>query len=1670
MLNNAIENFFLLVAPRLTIQPAIKALEWLVRRFQAHIHNAESFLLMALPYYNSPVFMRVLDTIALPLPPIFTFLNNSKKTVKNPSRSLLIRAMAADYELNRLVSSYVVNAIKKDFGYQRLLTFWSSMSIWVILLMKEKGNNEEDIVDRIISDLSDIIRLRKHSEAQIAAYMIFSVLGSQFQLSPEIFNATIQSIALNWSESSQKSGLAAITQIVKGKNEDLQPFDSVTFKTLFKNASITPEILSISESHNIHKFITIWSLSLLEYSQDDLSNLTKILTSSNVTESELEAIFKKAVSVATDSKITAKSRANLTTIFEHILSGDDKSKQALFKSVLDESEISLEALELALQASLPSIEILTSDVNETEQDVDTFKPVATPAEVKHFEATNILSFFDKNNTALFQERAEAFSQLAPFESLSSALQELKIDEDQAVTFLARVWTNTSYPAVVRADAVKLFVEITEKNSGKVDYQGLIGELLMGLSDNSERVRRLIVSSLTKILESYEKGSKLPVWGSKKAFNASKIAWISFEKVKLIVKALTEKGEEFVVSAHSVYQILGELLTSPEKVMKSAVSQLYENLVSQVTFLKVPAINLGLLRILNRYDKNNRASNLEIFLNSWLNDRDEVAKACELEKVSFEELESEVFDIISRGENGAGITFLQSCIKSGDSDLAEKASKKIVEIWETLRSDTTKELFSFLIDFAVDGELNFDPTEILFSVPISTKLFINVLNDCKLENSSSPTGSAGIPKRRRRSSGAAKAKIQNGDLANVAERHLKITTLILEVLERNKVEGNVDLLGQLFVILGEVLTLGADSALPVNYTQQVLANCMIQIVNGLKNEKNLKLDSNAMRVDILVSCIRSSTSQQVQNRFLLLVANLASLASDVVLHSVMPIFTFMGANTIRQDDEFSAHVIQQTITQVIPALLSQKKENNVEEIDFLLLSFVAAFAHIPRHRRVRLFSTLVRTLGSGSALHCLLFLLGQKYFEAKQKRKIADSKSLLQFAESFIRSFTVEEQFNTIKNFLDLVNQIPLEELSEEDKKKADTDFKKRQTFSSIINYSTANLISLRSTLAEYLASIITNGDTISDIPSLRVNTAVLFKESSQKQELISTTSVNIINEILKTLSQLREVKSDKSVISSYHVVLDSFLELLPINVFVDILKDILLVSDSEKTKQQSLILLRSKFDLESASDEEAFEAAKIAFKVLSNLIANKSTDKILIQQAFNSLELIVFKFGNLFDPKELLQLLDLVVSSQGLLNDDTEVLVSSVSVINSLFSILGARAIGYFAKTIPVLFKKFEASISKSDADSEEDESSQLIQLSTFGLVAGLVKRIPAFMNSSLVNIFKLLFLSTVSIRTRQILMENISINMEAKTVLNALTQTWTYAVQGGWNSIALHLDCLDSVISTSDRKTVSSQSTNLVSFLLKAFEVRGETETYDQNTIHRIEGRTIKSGIQIVMKLNDKTFRPLFVRMVRWGIDGEGTSMKTTPRQIVFFKFLTKLFGNLKSIITSYFSYLIDPVAAILDASVSSETESLQVAVLNTLTVSFLYDREEFWQSQTRFTKILTSLLAQLTVPSTSLVKALTTLAESVSSSAQHKAINEGLLAHMQPESSETEKLWSVRVMKNLYAKLGEEWVTMLPQLVPVLAELLEDDSEAVEQEVRKELVPVVEEVLGESLDRYLA
>jgi U3 small nucleolar RNA-associated protein 10 len=151
--------------------------------------------------------------------------------------------------------------------------------------------------------------------------------------------------------------------------------------------------------------------------------------------------------------------------------------------------------------------------------------------------------------------------------------------------------------------------------------------------------------------------------------------------------------------------------------------------------------------------------------------------------------------------------------------------------------------------------------------------------------------------------------------------------------------------------------------------------------------------------------------------------------------------------------------------------------------------------------------------------------------------------------------------------------------------------------------------------------------------------------------------------------------------------------------------------------------------------------------------------------------------------------------------------------------------------------------------------------------------------------------------------------------------------------------------------------------------------------------------------------------------------------------------------------------------------------AVLDALRMSFTHDQDGFYQSPSHFSTILSPLLSLLALPSAStstpanptnlIIPTVTELAACTSSIELFREMNSILLKNMRSESRDT-RLATVLCEQSLTRRLGEEWLGLLPEMLPFISELMEDDDEIVERETQR-WKNGMEEILGESLEGML-
>ena len=165
------------------------------------------------------------------------------------------------------------------------------------------------------------------------------------------------------------------------------------------------------------------------------------------------------------------------------------------------------------------------------------------------------------------------------------------------------------------------------------------------------------------------------------------------------------------------------------------------------------------------------------------------------------------------------------------------------------------------------------------------------------------------------------------------------------------------------------------------------------------------------------------------------------------------------------------------------------------------------------------------------------------------------------------------------------------------------------------------------------------------------------------------------------------------------------------------------------------------------------------------------------------------------------------------------------------------------------------------------------------------------------------------------------------------------------------HLEILQLSIERQSKSLIVKQAPILHSLFLKVFDTRRiqfcprTEDSYEDDEIEVVEHKVNEVAIKMIYKLNDASFRPLFVKMQEWA-SASGTQKQKQGkifRQTTWYTFLHTFFDTLKSIVTSYASYIIDDTVTILQSLNPSDPDSLFLfnRVLTTLSSSFEHDQD---------------------------------------------------------------------------------------------------------------------------------
>lgn len=1702
-LDVVLEEFLHVVGSKLLLKPSLKAVEWLVRRFRVHQNNTLCLVLAFLPFHTTPIFPTLLSLIPEKISPTLRFLHPYVRSLSNPPRHAIVHAASANRQFFAAMSAHVLKSSHLGLQNPTLVSLWASIATEAVAAMLDQGlsarreaqkQNQEDIVLFLLPILNDGFTLDNVPDLRVVCYMILTILASKASLDDAVLSTMMEAVTSEWSQTSN-AGLICLGVLAEQQRTAGLP--RKVFKAVIALERLDDDLMILNKHYNIDKLVLGVALGVVSglMKARDASELRLLRTlieadvmSDASTKAVVESVIFGAQTTAPKLNPRFDVRGSLTDLVLRLR--DSKDVGAVVHSTIEESNFDLGPLKNGPQRVIHSI---SSTPEQTIEDVgmedgddqmtsDEFEALTSRIPTR---TAYEISFLSHSDSYVYGSLHHAFYSihtsrinLERFSDLPVLRKSLGMTEPLFLSFFVRIWCSHG-PAKARAAAVQNVVEYLKKETLTADVQMLLPYILYALADGFPSVRRaaadLVLILAAAYRETADKGNKnanQPILGQQQIYGqggeTQAVTWLSNKEVTCIILDLLVPGlEECMLDESHVCQLLSDNLNGLKHSKGSSTTQkglktslrlaLFSSLCSHVVNTPLYAVKFRLLQVLNQVPKVGSTSRTKLLLpllsNTMKQGQHEFDRICGKEQLITLQLLDRIASIVTPGDR-EGIQILKAIIEPLNNpifpSLKVAALHRLQIIWRFIKVDLqfplAKALFESAVGNVEDGandNQEAEAMETLRTLPLSTAILQSFTENLPSISSISQDKPS-VSKRRRTSDG------HSDGTGGLDGRHLASSirhiTFVLELIGDARIERHPKLLGGLFQILCDLQHSQSHLVTAIGYLQVLAIEGMLAIVERAEAPTGLQINHASIRSDVLIDCIRTTTNPQVRNSALLLVSALAKVSPELILHSIMPIFTFMGANVLRQNDDFSAYVVKQTMESVIPRLvqsLHKGKGGPLVGVSELLLSFAAAYEHIPSQRRLDLFVSLVDKIGPGDYLFALLTILLDKY---------PSDRSVLQFATDITSRYSVKTRLQMVKQFLDLIL----------DTQKPKPTFSKSLLQLDDVDGAISNLLPLAPAILSDATLISKASKSLCDGGEGATNIRGLFANILEDTFILSEHYTG--NETLNLLCMQ---------------LLDASLKLLPISELIESLQT-LLARTKDNIRQQVLRSFGHRLN-DNKLDLKVSQVACLGFLPHLASIIKESTDVSLKHTAVVCMDRIVELFGR----KDVAAI---IASGRIVAGDEclgaSEKSLRTISML-CLATMVEVSSDG-FISILPLALPKAMDSLAISIGEDTEDGA---LHNAVYSFLGALILYVPwTVTGADLDFVLKLSFESANAEmgedcdQSRIKALRLMPKKVEVKEGLAALDRTWAIAVTEGPLAVKEHLEILRLTIDLQPKSIIVQHSETLGGLFLRVFDLRRiqlsslTGDSYDMAEIGVVEDAVNESAISMVYKLNDTTFRPMFSRMLEWTTfpTSKNDIRATIHRQTTWYTFLLKFFGTLKSIVTSYASFIIDDAVEILKDAPLNDADSLLLwrQVILTLQRTFEHDQDDFYQSPSHFAPISAALLGQLdnaqkTPVLPELIPAITELAVATDSATHQKEMNAGILKCMRSDKAAV-RLAAVQSERALTERLGEEWLSLLPEMLPFISEALEDDDEAVEQEVQRWVVGI-EGVLGESLDPML-
>ncbi|KAL9658333.1 hypothetical protein ABK040_015653 [Willaertia magna] len=946
------------------------------------------------------------------------------------------------------------------------------------------------------------------------------------------------------------------------------------------------------------------------------------------------------------------------------------------------------------------------------------------------------------------------------------------------------------------------------------------------------------------------------------------------------------------------------------------------------------------------------------------------------------------------------------------------------------------------------------------------------------------------------------------------------SFVLEITQLMKnTHGRENLAPRLVSLLKQLKELYNTSKTKVEYSMSMILSVLYAIASRIskleikqkqdRKEKLISSIQNNFDIQLIISCLLECESSSIRNHAILLIGELAFIFPSQIIEHILGVMKAVeGSLRDKESNNFDA--IQKTIIEITPRLVEQ----NVD-MKYIINIFVKSMKYIPKEKRLPFFASLVKGV-SRKNIYGFVFLMISFVVTGGEAD---DSNVITSFCHELVEYFKVDKQLLAIVNLMGIVNTIFNEVSGSKDKTDGDkfyvstdySDSEKEALITNILEFVFEHLESIEflkmlitheernyKNTQKYLLSVALDINLLRDkTPETDSSTIELLDgiHSKIQQLLKSATFVALIKNLLNnTSTSVRErafiILNTRLADESTQLVTQLMEDQAD---YISILKKLRsLLSEGQTNLLTQAAIISVEFMARRFASEYKSKFAKVVPVVLKHF--KESTSSPVVSSSALCLATLSSEIGR--ESSNLNEIVDKLIGH-----------------LNSFLS------------------KGQDIEEDEKDAN-EESRTTQILVYSCLCALELLTKVHLGEMGSFLKQIMNILLSTRILLSNNRKISQKssavlyyLAVNAKPELILEPVFASLEECVKFGYDSIVKLVDVLHEIILVMDTKSMEKFSSKILNFLLEVVDLRRQ-QKFDRKIIENIEKNVCNAFESFVLKLNEELLRPALRQIIEWSRKSFDDSIndyldygdkKQAPpnvyRLIVFYKLMTSAAQKLSFLFISYFGYFWDnmikdieaitrdpnaeddePIPEVEDDSTSKKRKigeltkkkkskfvkiensedriQLAAVILQTLEVCFSNDKENFVGSNERFEILLGPLSSLLDVEEVCaknynrISRAFGLLATVVEQN-QWKPLQFQMLQRLHNDSSIAKRA-AIACIASFYENVGKEFIIVLPEMMPHIAEILETDDEELLRDARA-LVLTIEKATGEEISQYL-